>query len=248
MKWVTKYTLNRSSLLLGDCKAVLEKAQEFGFQSGNFVQFPWGIDLNHFTPNKNEVMRERRGWEKNFIILSLRSWEPIYGVDVLVNAFSLAAKEQPDLRLFLLGNGSQASIIRTLIEKAGISEKVFFGGQVSQKDLPNYYQSSDLYISASHSDGSSVSLMEALGCGLPSLVSDIPGNKEWIIPEENGWLFKDSNILDLKEKILQIYDRRYDLQKIKLNARSQAEQKANWNENFKKLLFSYKLARKKVKG
>jgi len=248
MKWVTKFSLNRSSLLLGDCNAVLEKAQEFGFQSSNFVQFPWGIDLNQFTPSNTESMRERRGWEKNFIILSLRSWEPIYGVDVLVNAFSLAAKEQPDLRLFLLGNGSQASIIRTLIEKAGISEKVFFGGQVSQKDLPNYYQSSDLYISASHSDGSSVSLMEALGCGLPSLVSDIPGNKEWIIPEENGWLFKDSNILDLKEKILQIYDRRYDLQKIKLNARSQAEQKANWNENFKKLLFSYKLARKKVKG
>ena len=54
--------------------------------------------------------------------------------------------------------------------------------------------------------------------------------------------------LIFKEKLLQIYDQRYDLQKIKLNARSQAEQKANWNENFKKLLFSYQLARKKVKG
>jgi len=248
LKWITKYALNRSSLLLGDCKAVLEKAQEFGFQTGNYVQFPWGIDLNRFTPNKNELMRERRGWEKNFIILSLRSWEPIYGVDVLVKAFSLAAKEQPDLRLFLLGNGSQASIIRPLIEKAAISEKVFFGGQVSQLDLPNYYHASDLYISASHSDGSSVSLMEAMGCGLPTLVSDIPGNKEWINPGENGWLFKDGDIDDLKEKLIQIYDQRHDLQKIKLNARSQAEQKANWNENFKKLLFSYQLARKKVKG
>ena len=40
-------------------------------------------------------------------------------VDVLVKAFSLAAKEQPDLRLLLLGNGSQASIIRTLNRKGG---------------------------------------------------------------------------------------------------------------------------------
>ena len=61
------------------------------------------------------------------------------------------------------------------------------------------------------------------------------------------WLFKDSNILDLKEKILQIYDRRYDLQKIKLNARSQAEQKANWNGTFRFIVF-LQTSQKKSEG
>ena len=55
------------------------------------------------------------------------------------------------------------------------------------------YRAADLYLSASHSDGSSVSLMEALGCGLPVLVSDIPGNREWVTDGEQGWLFPDGD-------------------------------------------------------
>lgn len=248
LKGITKFTLARSTVLLGDCTAVRDKSIEFGFPIDHFVQFPWGIDLNQFTPARDDWFRKRRGWQDNFVILSLRSWEPIYGVDVVARAFSLAVKDVPDLRLILLGNGSQASQIRSIIENEGISDKVFFGGQVSQKDLPNYYQSSDLYISASHSDGSSVSLMEAMACGVPPLVSDIPGNREWIVPKNNGWLFPDGDVKDLRDQILNIYKNKNDLQTISLNARKQAEQKADWSQNFKELLFGYQLARKKTHG
>lgn len=248
LNWVTKHTLDRSTVLLGDCNAVRNKSIEYGFPVDHFVQFPWGIDLDQFSPARSDWFRERRGWQDNFVILSLRSWEPIYGVDVVARAFSLAAKIVPDLRLILLGNGSQASQIRSIIENEGISDKVFFGGQVSQKDLPNYYHSSDLYISASHSDGSSVSLMEALACGIPPLVSDIPGNREWIIPDHNGWLFPDGDVLNLRDQILNIYKIKNDLQEISLNARQQAEQKADWPRNFKELLFGYQLALKKNHG
>jgi glycosyltransferase involved in cell wall biosynthesis len=248
LKWITKFTLDRSTVLLGDCDAVREKSIEFGFPVDHFVQFPWGVDLNQFSPARNNSFRERRGWQENFVILSLRSWEPIYGVDVVAKAFSLAAKEVPDLRLILLGNGSQASLIRSIIENEGVSDKVFFGGQVTQKDLPVYYQSSDLYISASQSDGSSVSLMEAMACGIPPLVSDIPGNREWIIPDHNGWLFPNGDVLNLRDQILNIYKIRNDLQEISLNTRQQAEQKADWTRNFKELLFGYQLAKKITHG
>jgi glycosyltransferase involved in cell wall biosynthesis len=248
MKWITKFTLNHSTIFLGDCDAVRKKAIAFGFPKQKIVQFPWGVDLHRFNPDRIQSLRERWGWQDNFVILSLRSWEPIYGVDTVVKAFCLAQKEQPNLRLLLLGNGSQAGIIRSLIESEGAAEKVFFGGQVSQKDLPRYYQSSDVYLSASHSDGSSVSLMEAMASGLPALVSDIPGNREWIIENENGWLFPDGDVSALKNQILQIYHQNNDLPRISLNARRQAEEKADWSKNFKQLLLAYQLARKKTSG
>ncbi len=84
----------------------------------------------------------------------------------------------------------------------GVLDRVHFGGQVGQKDLPRWYHMADLYISPSHVDGSSVSLMEALASGLPCLVSDIPGNREWIEDGVNGWLFRDGDVDDLAEKIL----------------------------------------------
>ena len=87
---------------------------------------------------------------------------------------------------------------------AGVIDRVEFGGRVSQADLPRWYRKSDLYVSPSHVDGSSVSLMEALACGLPALVSDIPANKEWVQEDRNGWLFPDGDADALAEKILWI--------------------------------------------
>ncbi|HSM26139.1 MAG TPA: glycosyltransferase, partial [Anaerolineaceae bacterium] len=120
-----------------------------------------------------------------------------------------------------------------------ISDAVFLGGVINQIDLPKYYHASDLYISASFSDGSSVSLLEALACGLPVLVSDIPGNKEWIIDQENGWLFQTGDIESLTKKILDVNRKKNDLTSIKKLARITAEEKANWKLNFEKLLNAY---------
>ncbi len=93
----------------------------------------------------------------------------------------------------------------------GVDEYVTFGGQISQTDLPRWYHMADLYISPSHVDGSSVSLMEALACGLPCLVSDIPANKEWVFENENGWLFRDGDADHLAEKILAAMNQREKL-------------------------------------
>ena len=118
-------------------------------------------------------------------------------------------------------------------------EHVHFGGHVVQADLPRWYHMADLYISPSHVDGSSVTLMEALASGLPCLVSDIPGNREWIEDGVNGWLFHDGDVNDLAEKILNAIKNRKSFKKIREAARRTAEQKADWNKNFGKLLETY---------
>ena len=118
-------------------------------------------------------------------------------------------------------------------------DRVHFGGHVSQKDLPRWYHMADLYVSPSHVDGSSVTLMEDLASGLPCLVSDIPGNREWIQDGANGWLFRDGDVNDLAEKILYAIKNREPRTRISEAARHTAEQKADWKKNFGKLLETY---------
>ncbi len=242
MNWVTRYTLRRTKVLVGDCQAVRRKAQALGFAGERVALFPWGVDLKHFTPGPANDLRSRLGWEEAFVLLSLRSWEPIYGVDVLVRAFARAALQIPELRLLLLGGGSQAAMLRRLLAQNNLNERVYFGGHVTQESLPHFYQAADVYLSASHSDGSSVSLMEALASGLPGLVSDIPGNQEWIVPGVQGWLFPDGNEDALVEGILQAYRQRSRLAELGKASRRLAEQRADWTENFKGLLKAYDLA------
>ena len=160
-------------------------------------------------------------------------------MDVLAKAFVKAAATNPKVNLILLGGGSQGTRLRQILMNAGVLERVHFGGQIGQRDLPRWYHMADLYISPSHVDGSSVSLMEALASGLPCLVSDIPGNREWIEDGANGWLFRDGDVNDLVEKILYAIKNRRSFKKIGEAARRTAEQKADWEKNFGKLLQAY---------
>jgi glycosyltransferase involved in cell wall biosynthesis len=122
---------------------------------------------------------------------------------------------------------------------------VSFPGQVSYDELPGYYRSADLYLSASHSDGTSISLLEAMACGKPALVSDIPGNREWVTAGENGWWFPDGSAEALAEAIIEAAELRSQLPGMGRAARCTAEQRADWEKNFPELLRAYRLAEQK---
>jgi len=84
--------------------------------------------------------------------------------------------------------------------------------------------------------------MEALASGVPAIVSDIPGNREWITPGQEGWLFHDGEAAALAQAILDAAgdpDRRAGLGRA---ARVLAERRANWEANFPQLLEAYRMA------
>jgi len=148
--------------MIGDCEAVRNQAIRFGMERDRIVIFPWGVDLKQFAPVNPSQQKSGR-----FTLLSVRAWEPVYGVDVIARAFVQVAREHPNVVLVMIGAGSQTELIHDIFTKGGVLERVSFPGQVSQMALPNYYQIADLYLSASHTDGSSVSLLEAMASGCP---------------------------------------------------------------------------------
>jgi glycosyltransferase involved in cell wall biosynthesis len=235
-RWATRYTLRRSAVMIGDCNTIRQLAISYGMPDERIVTFPWGVDLGHFTPGPEP------GSGQVFTLLSTRGWEPIYGVDVIAEAFVQVARQRPELRLVMLGNGSQAGLLRQIFQRGGVQEQVLFPGQVSQADLPRIYHACDLYLSASHSDGTSISLLEALACGRPALVSDIPGNREWVTPGENGWWFADGDARQLADGILNAIEQRYLLPGMSRAARHTAEERADWHKNFPSTLHAYELA------
>jgi len=236
--WVTGYVFKRSAYFTSDAMVTRDKAVAYGMNPEHTVVFPWGVDLDHFAPNNGKTEQRENG----FALFCNRSWEPRYGVDVLARAFVRAAQSRPELSLTLLGGGSQGARIRQILLNGGVLDQVTFGGQISQTELPRWYHWADVYISPSHVDGSSVSLMEALASGLPCLVSDIPANKEWVTEGENGWLFPDGDVDALAAKILQVMDQRKSLLKIGSAARAVAEERADWKKNSAKLMQAYEQA------
>ncbi len=235
---ITRYVLRNTTFFTSDADVTRDTAVTYGMDPNRTIVFPWGVDLEHFSPRSTVNGRSSKG----FTLFCNRSWEPNYGVDVLARAFAKAAAQKPEVGLLLLSGGSQGHVIRQILNSGGVIERVTFAGQIGQRDLPRYYHMADLYISPSHVDGSSVSLMEALACGLPCLVSDIPANKEWVFEGQNGWLFPDGDADALAAKILAAVEKRKSLPEIGENARRVAEDRADWKKNFSKLLIAYEKA------
>jgi glycosyltransferase involved in cell wall biosynthesis len=101
--------------------------------------------------------------------------------------------------------------------------------------MPDYLRSADIYVSTSLSDGTSVSLLEAMACGVFPIVTDIPGNRPWIAHGKNGFLFEKGDYDKLSELILQnIGSKELIKNAAKINQEI-VKEKGNWENNIKEI-------------
>ncbi len=119
------------------------------------------------------------------------------GLDVLLTAFQQLLRQHPthEARLQLVGEGPLRGDLTRLAEQLGIARHVHFVGQTDQ--VLERLQQADIFVLPSRAEGMSNALLEAMVCGLPVVVSDIPGNIDIVAHEHDGLLFavNDSNSL-----------------------------------------------------
>ena len=123
-------------------------------------------------------------------------------MEMLIRAIPLVLKQAPEARFVIAGDGNQSEYLKSLVNSSGVSKNVIFLGWISQDMLPDYLALSDIYVSTSLSDSTSISLHEAMACELAPVVTDLPANREWINDGENGFIVPVNNHQALAEKII----------------------------------------------
>jgi L-malate glycosyltransferase len=225
-----------------DCDAVRARAKELAdVPDARIVQLPWGIRKGSFTPEGARPGSEEFTREPGTcVFISTRSWEPVYGIDVLLEAFRQAHRVDSSLCLLLLGNGSGAARVREFIGAHGLTHAIRIPGHVSRGDMPKWFRAADVYVSCSQSDGTSVSLLEAMATGLPLVVTDIPSNREWVVEEQNGWLAAKGSAEEFADRFLRAA-RLSPEQRKQFSQSNQriVEERADWDRNFPRLLGMY---------
>ena len=108
------------------------------------------------------------------------------GVDVLVDAFVRVADAVPSLHLQLMGSGPDRAELEDRIPPP-LRDRVTFLGHKEAADLPEVFAKADIFVLPSRHDGWGVVVNEALGAGLPIIVSDAVGaSRDLVGHEENG--------------------------------------------------------------
>ena len=159
---------------------------------------PFGVDTRIFTPRN----QDRSG--ETVQVFSNRGFFPVYNTAVLINGFARAYALNPRLRLVLKGEGPEKESMIRLVAEQGLSAVVMFAERSDYSRVPEDLQSSDIFATTSRSDGTPVSLLEAMSAGLPCIASAVGGIPEWIEDGINGFLIPSGDQQALSERILQL--------------------------------------------
>ena len=151
-----------------------------------------GIELEQWETYKN--IKQDLGFNaKEFVIIVVGRLEKNKNCGTVIEA----VKKVPNVKLVFCGDGEDRV---TLEEQAkDLGDRVIFLG--NRSDMSDIFHMADCFILASYREGLSRSIMEAMACGLPCIVSDIRGNRDLI---DKDFLFDPNNTDELAEKIEKI--------------------------------------------
>jgi glycosyltransferase involved in cell wall biosynthesis len=122
------------------------------------------------------VAKERCPARNRFTLIYVGRLEPVKNHPLLLNGFRIALSKMPDLRLWMVGDGSMRRSLEGLAAELGITGQVTFWGQ--QLDVAPFFSAADAFIMSSKSEGLPMSLLQAFSLGLPAIVTDIGGMAE----------------------------------------------------------------------
>lgn len=126
-------------------------------------------------------------------------------IDWIIEAVVKAREKVPQLTLDIYGKGGEEQKLRELIKKLGAADYIVLRGQQNLKEV---YQDYELYLSGSMSEGFGLTLMEAVGGGLPIIGFDVRyGNPTFIDDGKNGYLIPVDEDTPQKEKIEAVAER-----------------------------------------
>ena len=166
---------------------------------------PCGVNLELFHPLEKQATRKQLGFDPDdIILLYVGRFEPLKGIDMLLEAL-VYLKAHQRIRLVLIGgDGDQSSELQFLRQKAvniGVKDKVLFAGQVDQKYLPPYYSSADILVISSYYESFGLVGLEALACGRPVVSTPVGAMEGLIKQSQAGQIVNDTRPRSLAKGI-----------------------------------------------
>jgi glycosyltransferase involved in cell wall biosynthesis len=233
-RMVARYVIRKADAICCDAAVVRQQIVKIAhYPNEKILVFPWGVDLKVFRPHpgERERLRCQLGLQGSQVVLMNRAFKPIYGIEYFLQALPGVISTLPQVRVLLIGEGPLNSALRNLVSEQRLDDVVRFVGAVRNEEMASYLNAADLYVSSSLSDGTSISLLEAMGCGLPAVVTDVPGNLEWVQPGMSGLVVPRRDSRKLAEAIVQVLSDRDLARRMAETGAEVVAQRADWDRS-----------------
>ena len=172
----SKLALRKASFVFADSAHLARATRALAGEAVPVEVVRWGLDLEAFAPGERGAARAALGLPVDGpLVVSVRGLEAIYNPKLLLESFARVRAARPDAHLLLKHplTATPASVAAT-VERLGLAGAVTVLGNLLAERLPDVYRAADVVVSLASSDSSPRSVWEALACGRPVVVSDLP--------------------------------------------------------------------------
>lgn len=170
----SRFALRHAAVAMSDSADLIGRMVQLGADPARTHVLNWGVDLTRFSPPADRAaVRRELGLGEASVVLGPRALTVLYNPAVIVEGFERAAVPGAQLVLKHIGTDEPA-IGRPLPAEARVI------GHVPYEQLPDYYRAASVCVSIPDSDSSPRSVWEAMACGCPCVLSDLPWVHELI--------------------------------------------------------------------
>ncbi|MFY9484258.1 MAG: glycosyltransferase [Patescibacteria group bacterium] len=223
--WAARHT----DLITSNSPQLGKDLQALGVNK-TIVPVVYGVDPNAFPPLNHSKAQPL----KSLVVLGVGRLVPKKGFHLLLEAFAKTAKQFPETRLVLVGDGGERGNLQTQARALNIADRVIFAGTASPNKLKKHYQKADIFVLPSvrdergNLDDQSVAVMEAMASGLAVITTDFPGYRLTIDHGKTGFLFKEGDVDELTHYLKKLLARPKRRTQIGIAARQSVKQHFSW--------------------
>jgi glycosyltransferase involved in cell wall biosynthesis len=192
-----RFVLRRAAAVVADSQNLGAAARALGADPNRVHVVPWGVDLDRFASGAHR---------EPGLLLSVRMHEPIYDLPTLLRGVAPVLSSRPYTRLAIAGDGRLRLELERMAARLLPAGSFQFLGKLEARDLIGLLQRAEIYLSASRSDSTSLSLLEAMACGAIPVVSDLEGNREWVSEADGARLFPCGDADGLTAAVMRALD------------------------------------------
>ena len=196
---MARYALARSDLIIMAAPHMKRRVQQLVGGGKCTIVVPIGVELRKFN---HTIPSER----KELTCISNRRLLKNSNVGLILEAIAHIRHIQPGVHLTIVGDGPLKSDLETMVHRLDLAPWVTFLGEVPNEAMSDLLRGHSLYLSATSSDGTSISLLEAMACGAFPIVSDITANRPWISSGANGFLVPSDRPDLFARRILEAFE------------------------------------------
>jgi L-malate glycosyltransferase len=178
--WRTRAAVRAADVVLADSAPLAAIVrEEFPTTETRIVRF--GVETNPSPASARERWRRRLAIADDaFVILSMRLVRPHYNIDTIIRALPLIREVIPKTVFILkvyeaFSDPEYRRFCLDLAQSLGVRDALREVGELERSELLELHAASDVHVSVPTTDGTAVSVLEAMAAGVPVVASDVPG-------------------------------------------------------------------------